>query len=78
MLVGKEEVLEPYHQGERYLLNNFSVLLSELPPKSAQFARIVRARQMFRDWLNYSHLLISEKREAQRRNSTQEGLQGVA
>ncbi|WP_242582527.1 sensor histidine kinase [Hymenobacter telluris] len=77
MLVGKEEVLEPYHQGERYLLDNFSVLLSELPPKSAQFARIVRARQMFRDWLNYSHLLISEKREAQRRNPTQQGLQGI-
>jgi signal transduction histidine kinase len=77
MLVGKEEVLEPYHQGERYLLNNFSVLLSELPPKSAQYARIVRARQMFRDWLSYSHLLISEKREALRRNPTQEGLQNV-
>jgi signal transduction histidine kinase len=78
MLVGREEVLEPYHQGERYLLDNFSILLSELPPRSAQYARIVRARQMFRDWLNYSHLLISEKREAQRRNPMQEGLQGVA
>ena len=77
MLVGKEEVLEPYHQGERYLLNNFSILLSELPSRGVQHARIVRARHMFRDWLNYSHLLISEKREAMRRNPTQEGLQDV-
>lgn len=78
MLVGKEQVLEPYHQGERYLLNNFSVLLAELPSQGPQHERIVRARQMFREWLNYSHLLISEKREALRRNPNQEGLQGVA
>lgn len=77
LLVGKEEVLEPYHRGERNLLNQFSRLLNELEPASSQRARIVRARQMFREWLNYSHLLISEKREARRRSAAQEGLQGV-
>lgn len=77
LLIGKEEVLEPYHQGERYLLRNFSQLLSELDPESPQYARIVRAQKMFREWLNYSHLLISEKREAQRRLPGQDGLVGV-
>jgi len=77
LLVGKEEALEPYHQGERNLLNQFSHLLNELEPGSPQRARIVRARQMFREWLNYSHLIISEKREARRRAPQQEGLDGV-
>jgi signal transduction histidine kinase len=77
LLIGKEEVLEPYHQGERYLLKNFSQLLSDLDPESPQYARIVRAQKMFREWLNYSQLLISEKREARHRSPTQEGLQGV-
>ncbi|MBC8082731.1 MAG: CHASE3 domain-containing protein [Hymenobacter sp.] len=77
LLIGKEETLEPYHQGERYLLKHFGRLLNELDPAGPQYARIVRARQIFREWLNYTHLLISEKREARRRFPAQQGLQGV-
>ncbi|WP_260625829.1 sensor histidine kinase [Hymenobacter sediminicola] len=77
MLIGKEEVLEPYHQGERYLLGHFEHLLTTLEPSSGQRARIVRGRQLFREWLDYSHLLVGEKREARRRLPNQAGLQGV-
>ncbi|SHK61539.1 sensor histidine kinase [Hymenobacter psychrotolerans] len=77
MLIGKEEVLEPYHQSERYLLSHFEHLLTTLEPGSAQHARIVRGRALFRDWLDFSHLLVREKREARRRITDQAGLQGV-
>lgn len=77
LLIGREEVLAPYHEGDRYLLNHFEHLLKSLEPGSPQAARVVRARQFFREWLNYSRLLISEKREARRRIPNQAGLDGM-
>ncbi len=77
LLIGREEMLEPYHQGERYLLRRFPRLLSELDHKSPQYARAVRARGLFQEWLAYSHLLVSEKREARRRFPNHTGLQGL-
>jgi signal transduction histidine kinase len=78
LLIGKEETLEPYHEGERYLVTHFERLLVDLEDSSAQHARILRARHIFREWLAYSHSLIQEKREARRRMPEQAGLQGMA
>jgi signal transduction histidine kinase len=77
LLIGKEEVLEPYHQGERYLLKRFDDLLARLDPEAPQYARVVRARKLFREWLDYSRLLVGEKREARRRLPKQFGLEGM-
>jgi len=77
ILIGKEEVLEPYHQGERYLLNRFESLIERLEPGSPQRGRIVRGQRLFRDWLDFSHLLVGEKREARRRLPNQVGLEGM-
>lgn len=78
LLIGREEVLEPYHSGERYLLNHFEHLLRGMDPQNPQVARIVRARQLFREWLEFSRLLISEKRDAKRRIPNQAGMVGMA
>jgi signal transduction histidine kinase len=77
LLIGREETLEPYHEGERYLVQHFEQLLTELDGNPAQRARILRARSVFREWLDYSHMLIQEKREARRRLPEQAGLQGM-
>lgn len=77
LLIGREEMLEPYHQGERYLLRHFPRLLSELDPDGPQYARAVRARGLFQEWLDYAHLLVSEKREARRRFPGHLGLEDL-
>ncbi|HLK97075.1 MAG TPA: CHASE3 domain-containing protein, partial [Hymenobacter sp.] len=78
ILIGKEEVLEPYHQGERYLLNRFDSLIERLELGSPQRTRVVQGQRLFREWLAFSHLLIGEKREARRRLPNQVGLEGMA
>lgn len=77
LLIGKEETLQPYHQGEQYLTRHFEHLLTELEATSPQHVRIVRARRIFRQWLAYSHMLVNEKRAARGRLPGQYGLQGI-
>ncbi|UYZ63284.1 sensor histidine kinase [Hymenobacter weizhouensis] len=77
LLIGSETMLEPYHQGEREMLGRFAELREELEAGSPQYERMVRAQRLFQQWASYSHLLISEKREAMRRNPTQTGLEGL-
>jgi signal transduction histidine kinase len=77
MLVGNEAMLEPYHVGERKLLGRFVDLRQKMPPESPQRSRLERAQRLFQQWSSYSHLMISEKREALRRNPNQVALEGL-
>ncbi|SMB97322.1 histidine kinase [Hymenobacter roseosalivarius DSM 11622] len=77
MLVGNEAMLEPYHIGERNLLGRFVNLRQQMPPDSPQRGRLERAQHLFQQWASYSHLMISEKREALRRNPYQVALEGL-
>ena len=77
MLVGNEAMLEPYHVGERNLLGRFVDLRQKMPPESPQRDRLERAQRLFQQWASYSHLMISEKREALRRNPDQVALEGL-
>lgn len=77
LLVGNEVFLEPYREGERNLLGRFVDLHQKLPPDSPQRGRLERAQHLFQQWASYSHLMISEKREALRRNPDQVALEGL-
>ncbi|WP_133271926.1 sensor histidine kinase [Hymenobacter radiodurans] len=77
MLVGNEAMLEPYHMGERNLLGRFVNLRQQMPLDSPQRGRLERAQRLFQQWASYSHLMISEKREALRRNPDQVALEGL-
>ncbi|WP_139920012.1 ATP-binding protein [Hymenobacter sp. DG01] len=74
LLIGNEIVLDPYYAGERNLLGRFAELRNDLTVGTPQYERMVRAQQLFQQWTAFSHLLISEKREALRRNPSQTGL----
>ncbi|GAB3306486.1 sensor histidine kinase [Hymenobacter tenuis] len=77
LLIGNEAVLTPYYEGERNLLGRFAELRNDLTVGQPQYQRIIRTQQLFQQWSAYSHLLISEKREALRRNPNQTGLDGL-
>ena len=77
MLIGNETILEPYHVGERNLLGRFASLLQKMPPDNPQTGRLQRAQRLFQQWAAYSHLMISEKREALRRDPDQVALEGL-
>ncbi|MCA8831322.1 sensor histidine kinase [Hymenobacter pini] len=77
LLIGNAVVLDPYYEGERNLLGRFAQLRNELTLGTPQYERMVRAQYLFQQWAAYSHLLISEKREALRRNPNQTGLDGL-
>lgn len=77
LLIGNEQVLAPYYEGERNLLGRFAELRNDLTVATPQYERMIRAQHLFQQWAAYSHLLISEKREALRRNPAQTGLNGL-
>ncbi|GGE94839.1 sensor histidine kinase [Hymenobacter cavernae] len=77
LLIGDEAILEPYYDGERSLLGRFVQLRSSLKVGTPQYERLVRAQRLFQQWAAYSHLMVSEKREAKRRIPDQIGLQGM-
>ncbi|MCB2407510.1 sensor histidine kinase [Hymenobacter lucidus] len=77
MLIGSEAVLQPYYQGEQELLKRFSELRTQITPDDPQYARIMRTQRLYQQWSAYSHLLISEKREARRRQADQIGMEGM-
>ncbi|SDX92553.1 sensor histidine kinase [Hymenobacter psychrophilus] len=77
MLLNNEVLLGPYYEGERNLLGRFANLRNEMPVAGQQFGRLQRAQRLFEQWDAYSHLLISEKREALRRNPDQIGINGL-
>ncbi|WP_324676397.1 sensor histidine kinase [Hymenobacter sp. GOD-10R] len=77
LLIGDAAILQPYYEGELRLLGRFVQLRSLLKSDSPQYERLVRAQRLFQQWSAYSHLMISEKREAKRRVPNQLGLQGM-
>ena len=77
LLLNNEVLLVPYYEGERNLLGRFASLRNEMPVAGQQFNRLRQSQRLFEQWDSYSHLLISEKREALRRNPEQVGINGL-
>ena len=77
LLIGNEQTLEPYYDGERQLVGRFAelrALVGHLPP---QVKLVDQTQRLFQQWSGYSHLLVVEKREARHRNARQSGLDGM-
>ncbi|RTQ50114.1 HAMP domain-containing protein [Hymenobacter gummosus] len=77
LLVGNEGLLESYYEGERQLLGSFSRLRDEFGLDDPQYARMLQAQRLYERWSVYSHMLVSEKRAARKRNPRQEGVDGM-
>ena len=77
LLIGNEQVLEPYYEGERRLTGHFTALGAQVANEPAQGQRLARAGRYFRQWGKYSHMLISEKRAARKRDARQTALEGI-
>jgi signal transduction histidine kinase len=77
LLLGNEQMLEPYYMGERDLLHRFSSLRDELANEALQLQRLDTTQHLFQQWSAYTHLLVSEKRAAHQRDPTMEGLNGM-
>ena len=76
LLIGNEQMLVPYYEGERFLLHGFADLRNEAT-ELGQRQRLDTAQHLFQQWTAYSHLLISEKRTARLRDGRQEGLDAM-
>jgi signal transduction histidine kinase len=77
MLLGNEQLLQPYYAGERDLLSRFTTLRDELANEPEQRQRIDTTQHRYRQWATYTHLMISEKRAARLRDPQQMGLSGM-
>ncbi len=77
LLIGNEQALAPYYDGEQHLVGRFAQLRTLATDESAQMERLNQAQRLFQQWTDYSHLLVAEKREARRRNVHQSGLEGM-
>jgi len=77
LLIGNEQTLEPYYDGERNLVGRFTQLRGMLHSSPEQVQHLEQAQRLFQQWASYSHLMVSEKREARRRNPRQSGLEGL-
>jgi signal transduction histidine kinase len=77
LLLGNEQILEPYYNGERDLLHRFQVLRDELVLEPEQRQRLDTTQHLVEQWSAYTHLMISEKRAARLRNSAQQGTVGM-
>ncbi|NML67731.1 HAMP domain-containing protein [Hymenobacter sp. RP-2-7] len=77
LLLGNEQILEPYYNGERDLLHRFQQLREELQLEPDQRQRLDSTQHYFDQWSAYTHLMISEKRAARLRNDAQTGTAGM-
>ena len=77
LLLGNEQMLEPYYAGERDLLHRFNILREELADEPRQRQRLDTTQHLFQQWASYTHLLISEKRAARLRDARLDGLNGM-
>ncbi len=77
LLLGNEQMLEPYYFGERDLLHRFATLREELADEPAQRQRLDTTQHLFQQWAAYTHLMVSEKRAVHQRDPSQEGLTGM-
>ena len=78
LLIGDEQALEPYRKGELLLVGRFDQLRALVTNAPAQVERLNQAQRLFQQWISYSRLLVAEKREARRRDSRQNALEGMA
>ncbi|RZK15210.1 MAG: HAMP domain-containing protein, partial [Hymenobacter sp.] len=74
LLIGNEQMLDPYYGGERDLLTRFSELRDQLSAEPVQRQRLDTTQRLFQHWTAYTHMLVSEKRAARARNPQQRGL----
>ena len=77
LLIGDEQTLTPYYDGERQLIGRFAQLRALVADSAPQAKLVDQTQLLFQQWSRYSHLLVSEKREARRRNPRQTGLEGM-
>lgn len=77
MLLGNENLLQPYYAGERDLLSRFNILRDELANEPEQRQRLDTTQHRYRQWTTYTHLMISEKRAARLRDPQQQGINGM-
>ncbi|MCC3152626.1 CHASE3 domain-containing protein [Hymenobacter sp. BT770] len=77
LLIGNEQTLAPYYEGERQLIGRFAQLRALVTESPDQVELIDQTQRLFQQWTGYSHLLVVEKREARRRNVRQSGLEGL-
>ncbi len=69
LLVGKEQMLDPYYAGERSLTSSFAGLQVQMFAAPNQQQHLTNANQRYRQWHLFSHMLIAEKRAAYQRDS---------
>ena len=74
VLVGNEQTLDVYYSGEREIVGRFSELRNMVAATPTQVKLVDQTQRLFQQWTSYSHLLISEKREARHRHPDQRGL----
>ena len=77
LLLGNEQILEPYYNGERDLLHRFQTLREEITLEPAQRQRLDTTEHLFGQWATYTHLMIREKRAAHLRDAQQQGTTGM-
>jgi signal transduction histidine kinase len=77
LLLGNEQLLEPYYNGERDLLHRFNSLREELADEPTQRQRLDTTQHRYRQWTTYTHMMISEKRAAHQRDPQRQGLSGM-
>jgi signal transduction histidine kinase len=77
LLIGNEQMLDPYYNGERDLLTRFNQLREQLIDEPLQRQRLDTTRHLFQQWTSYTHLIIKEKRAARQRDPLQRGLDNM-
>ena len=78
LLIGNEQTLAPYYDGERQLVGRFAQLRAMVAASPAQVQLVDETQRLHQQWSAYSHLMVTEKREARRRNPRHTGLEGLA
>ncbi len=77
LLMGNEQALDPYYQGERQLVGRFNDLRALVAHNPVQVDHLNRSQRLFQQWEGYTHLIIAEKRQVQQQDSGLEALQGL-
>jgi signal transduction histidine kinase len=77
LLIGNEQLLDPYYSGQRDLLSRFNQLRDQLVNEPIQRQRLDTTRHLFQQWTAYAQMLVSEKRAARTRDPKQRGLDGM-
>ncbi|MGI4867344.1 MAG: sensor histidine kinase [Janthinobacterium lividum] len=77
LLIGNEQMLNPYYAGERDLLTRFNQLRDQLGEEPVQRQRLDTTRHLFQQWTAYTHMMVREKRAAREHNPNQKGLEGM-